>query len=204
MIPTALKICKFCNGEFFRRPRTSLKQWKKQKFCSLKCMHLDRVPAPAICRTCATSFIPRPRGQYFCSCKCAQQNKTVNPRTTRYRATKKDGKHNALHREVMESTLGRPLLPTEIVHHKNGNKLDNRPDNLEIMSLEAHGKLHCPPTYPTVKTCEVCGTVFTPHKTKRKRKKTCQPSCARILAVRNRNVGGRARGCCVCVQDSIL
>src|SRR3990167_639036 len=51
-----------------------------------------------------------------------------------YRVITVDGKQIFHHRYVMENNLCRPLFAEEIVHHVNGDKLDNVIENLEIMS----------------------------------------------------------------------
>lgn len=46
------------------------------------------------------------------------------------------------HRYIMEQHLGRRLLPEEDVHHKDENKLNNDPSNLELLTRSEHSSYH--------------------------------------------------------------
>lgn len=67
-------------------------------------------------------------------------------------------KHNRMvleHRLVLSRKLGRWLRPDERVHHVNGDRLDNRPENLELLdSVARHNALH---PQSTLRACADCG-----------------------------------------------
>ncbi len=46
------------------------------------------------------------------------------------------------HRLVAEDMLGRPLSAREVIHHKDGNPLNNARGNLDVMAQTDHRKLH--------------------------------------------------------------
>lgn len=71
--------------------------------------------------------------------KCRQAALDCKPaKPTTYK--KLNGRHQ--HRVVAEQMLGRPLKRGEIVHHIDGNKHNNSPENLAVMTQADHLRLH--------------------------------------------------------------
>ena len=100
-----------------------------------------------------------------------------------YVRKKIDGQGIDEHRLIMEKHLGRKLGRFEFVHHKNGDKKDNRIENLELMNPQRHSEHHNQ-KYPKIRLCEVCGKEFMPSPTKRGVKRTCSKECRYILCSR--------------------
>lgn len=48
------------------------------------------------------------------------------------------------HRLIMEESIGRYLTGTEIIHHINGIRDDNRIENLQMVTSSEHTKIHKP------------------------------------------------------------
>jgi len=70
----------------------------------------------------------------------------------------KDGE--LLHRKVFRVFKG-GIPKGMVIHHINGDRLDNRPENLKMVTRAEHCKIHKPrlgTRSPVVKVCRVCGS----------------------------------------------
>lgn len=124
----------------------------KSSTCSRQCgrllqrgRHPDRKTA---CTYCGASMIKALPRQQYCSRTCsardtgrAGRGTSLPEGTTRrggkgYRQIKVGKSWPMQHRHIMEQVLGRPLEDHERVHHKNGRRDDNRPENLELWRVQ--------------------------------------------------------------------
>lgn len=112
--------CNYCEAEVEKIKRDGL----KAKACSHKCYALNR----------------EKRGAYKSIIMINKYRYLYKPEHTSAIGTKK--LYVAEHRIVMEKCLGRFLTEDEIVHHKDGNTLNNNIENLELMTASGHNCHH--------------------------------------------------------------
>ena len=87
----------------------------------------------------------------FCSIACKAKTQRGTELVTGTKFVRKDGyvsvkigirKYELEHRLKMAEKLGRPLTTGEHVHHRNGDRQDNRLRNLRLMTNTEHQALH--------------------------------------------------------------
>jgi hypothetical protein len=143
-----IKNCQNCGKQFHVKP-SRIKRGGG-KFCSRKCYH--SLPFPKkICLYCQQPA--KKRG--MCNRHYLRWYRYGDPHfrqrraggegtisTQGYRVITIDGKLILEHRHVMEQHLGRKLSSQELIHHIDGNKLNNELSNLQLITRCSHPHLH--------------------------------------------------------------
>ena len=116
--------CEYCGNEFY--PRKGQKN--RQKYCSPRCANLSRKTFLSIpeCLEEASRKLDKNIGYVRVYCP-------MHPKANTWGYVYE-------HRLIVEGILGRYLETWEHVHHCNGKRWDNRPENLEVLSASEHGK----------------------------------------------------------------
>jgi len=137
----SIRQCRNCNRDFAVASHRLTNQPRRGQFCSRACKETaqsKRGRVENICEQCGDAYSvqkARRERRRFCSAACATDaRRTGQINRDGYRVSSVGGKQRAEHRVVMERHLGRALFADETVHHINGDRLDNRLENLELWS----------------------------------------------------------------------
>lgn len=136
-------ICNHCSQDFSIAYSLSI----GRKFCSKKCADASLGTMVLQCQQCGADFKAKKskNGAFykakFCSKPCAHASyrKPLRADTNGYAVTTVNGKDVYLHRAEMEKKLGRKLFSHETVHHRDGDRMNWKIENLELWSSR-HGK----------------------------------------------------------------
>lgn len=130
--PKVLKSCQFCGNEF--RISQNRVDSGRGRFCSKKCISLW------LGQKLIGENSPNWKSGKFIS----QKGDVMILRPDRFSNPSKSGWRRYIpeHRLIMENHLGRKLLKSELIHHLNGNKQDNRVDNLFLTTRTDHKTFH--------------------------------------------------------------
>lgn len=132
------KACSACGTVVERYPS----QMRGKVYCSNACLGTSRRNGSELfCALCDSPFYRRlgeqdigVRVRQFCSRRCYTEWRAIHRSPETYL---KMGKRHA-HRVVAESVLGRRLREDEVVHHIDGDKQNNAPENLAVFPDQSH------------------------------------------------------------------